>query len=170
MLSNETSRRETKRTLSTQGIRPESAKKTRRRETSAAWWARIKSDPEALIAWLLDQYRGEQLAAGRLLALRERFGTTGRTHVIIGVIAEQERTHSEWLAGLLLARGVSARLVPKEERYWPCVLPGITNLETAAAVGAHAEHMRLSRIATIAHDEDAPTDIREVFRRILPQE
>ena len=42
--------------------------------------------------------------------------------------------------------------------------------ETGAAVGAHAERMRLERIEAIAGDAEAPADIRQVFARILPQE
>jgi hypothetical protein len=58
----------------------------------------------------------------------------------------------------------------KAERYWPCVLRSIADLETGAAVGAHAERMRLERIAAIAEDPSAPDDVRRVFARILPEE
>jgi rubrerythrin len=140
------------------------------RQASEAWWARIKQDPAALGAWLQDQYRGERTAEGRILALRDRYAVAGRSRAILSAIADQERAHADWVGELLRARGLPVAIVPKEERYWPRVLPGVTSLETAAAVGAHAERMRLGRIEAIAQDAEAPADIRAVFRKILPEE
>jgi rubrerythrin len=50
------------------------------------------------------------------------------------------------------------------------VVTAVHDLASGAAVGAHAERMRLERIEVIATDPEAPADIREVFQRILPQE
>jgi rubrerythrin len=50
------------------------------------------------------------------------------------------------------------------------MLPGIHDLESGCAVGAHAEKMRLERIEAIAQDPGAPPDVRAVFTRILPEE
>jgi hypothetical protein len=58
----------------------------------------------------------------------------------------------------------------KQDRYWQRTVPEVTDLATGAAVGAHAEKMRLQRIEAIANDADADADIRSVFARILPQE
>jgi hypothetical protein len=139
--------------------------------TSATWWQQTRDNPARLHAWLRDQYRGEVTAATRIEALRDRFAPTGsRAFRILSVIAGQERDHAGWVGDLLAARGLPAQVQPKADRYWPEVMPGIEDLATGAAIGAHAERMRLERIETIAADPRAPSDIRAVFVRILPQE
>lgn len=139
--------------------------------TSAQWWAEVKHDAAAFEAWLLDQYRGEVTAAGRIEALRDAFAAPGsRAARVLTVIATQERDHATWVATLLQARGVTPRVEDVPARYWEAVLGQVRDLETGAAVGAHAEEMRLERIIAIAEDEETPRDVREVFARILPQE
>jgi len=138
---------------------------------SKSWWAAIKLDTHRLYAWLHDQYRGEVTAAGRIDGLRDRFAAPGtRAHRILTVIAAQERTHAAWVGALLAARGLAVAVQDKPDRYWRRVLPAITDLATGAAIGAHAERMRLERIEAIAADPDAPADIHAVFARILPEE
>jgi hypothetical protein len=138
---------------------------------SQTWWQTVKADPAAFNRWLHDQYRGERSAAERIELLRDRFAARGsRAFHVLSVIAAQERRHAHWIGGLLAARGEPIEPSHKADRYWQRTLPGIRDLETGAAVGAHAEAMRLERIAAIAGDESAPADVRAVFRRILPQE
>lgn len=138
---------------------------------SRTWWEVVKRDPEAFGAWLLDQYRGEATAAGRIEMLRDAYAEPGsRAHRILGVIAAQERRHAVWVGDLLTARGVQPRIGAKRERYWKETLGAIRDLETGCAVGAHSERMRLERIEVIAADPEAPADVRAVFQRILPEE
>lgn len=139
--------------------------------TSHEWWEATKRDPEALRDWLLDQHRGERAAAARIEAFRDRFAPGGsRAWRVLTVISKQEARHAGWVGDLLAARGIVANAPDPDERYWPRVLPKIHDLASGAAVGAHAERMRLERIEEIAGDESAPADVRAVFRRILPQE
>jgi rubrerythrin len=140
--------------------------------SSIAWWAETRADPEKLLTWLYAQYRGEVTASQRILALRDAHAPAGsRAHRVLTIIAGQERDHAGWVAELLRARGLTAEVHGgAEERYWKRTLPGITDLETGCAVGAHAEAMRLQRITAIADDATAPADIRAVFAKILPQE
>jgi hypothetical protein len=138
---------------------------------SLAWWEAVKRDRAAFTAWLLDQYRGEATAAGRIEMLRDAFAVPGsRAHRILGVIAAQERRHAVWVGDLLTARGIAPVIGPKRERYWRHTLGAVRDLATGCAVGAHSERMRLERIEVIAADPDAPEDVRAVFRRILPEE
>ncbi|MFO0594334.1 MAG: ferritin-like domain-containing protein [Myxococcaceae bacterium] len=140
-------------------------------KTSAQWWAAVKVDAVAFEGWLLDQYRGEVTAAGRIEALRDAFAAPGsKAARVLTVIAGQEREHAEWVAGLLRTRGVTPKVEDVPARYWDAVLGQVRDLETGAAVGAHAEEMRLERIVAIASDPGAPADVRAVFARILPQE
>lgn len=142
------------------------------RGASAAWWARTRDDAQRLIEWLFDQYRGEVTAADRILRLRDVYAAPGsRAHRLLTAIAGQEAEHAAWVAELLRARGCAPEVRgAAEARYWQRTLPGIADLETGCAVGAHAERMRLARITAIAADPTAPADIRAVFARILPQE
>jgi rubrerythrin len=139
--------------------------------TSAAWWETTRSNPVALQAWLYAQYRGEITAGDRIEALRDAFADPGsRAYRVLSVVAAQERTHASWIGALLAARGLPVEVTAKPDRYWRHVVPEISDLATGAAVGAHAEQMRLERIETISADPTAPPDIRAAFARILPQE
>jgi hypothetical protein len=142
------------------------------RDASRRWWAGVRDAPERLAAWLLDQLHGEATAAGRIEQLRDAFAPAGsRAHRVLSAIATQERAHAAWVAELLRARGIKAPARRgKPERYWSQTLPGIADLATGCAVGAHAERMRLARIEAIAEDPHGPPDVRGVFARILPQE
>lgn len=138
---------------------------------SRAWWEGVKRDPARMVAWLLDQFRGEATAAGRIEMLRDAHARSGtRAHRVLGVIAAQERRHAVWVGDLLTARGVAPKVAPKRERYWRPTLEAIRDLETGCAIGAHAERMRLERIEVIVADAAAPPDVRAVFQRILPEE
>jgi len=137
--------------------------------TSKQWWDETKADPVKLIAWLKDQYHGEITAAVRIGKLAFRF-----KNKTLKTIADQELQHAEWIDKLLSNRGIHGEILQKEERYWERTLPFIdlneSRLEEIAAVGAHAEKMRLERIEVIAMDEAAPWDIRETFLKIWPEE
>lgn len=140
--------------------------------TSKEWWQEVKADSALLKEWLFKQYHGERTAATRLREFLEAYAKPMSEEVrLIEMIIEQEETHADWVGGLLRARGMEPQLTEdKQERYWESTIPGIESFETGCAVAAHAEAMRLDRIREIANDPQAPTDIREVFARILPQE
>jgi Rubrerythrin len=138
---------------------------------SQIWWAKTRDDAALFTAWLYDQFRGEITAAGRILGLRNKFTEPGtKAHTTLTIIADQERMHAEWIADLLRMRGLPVEVQTKNDRYWPAALQSITDLATGAAVGAHAERMRLARIKVIAGDQFAPADVRETFNRIMAQE
>jgi rubrerythrin len=136
-----------------------------------SWWSQVKTSEPLLRGWLLDQYRGEATAADRIEAFRERHAAPGsKAHRVLGVIASQERRHATWVGALLGARGLRPEVQDKAERYWPRTLPGLQDLATGCAIGAHAERMRLERIEVISRDPEAPADIRQTFARILREE
>jgi rubrerythrin len=143
-------------------------------KTSIEWWNEVKQDEEKLNEWLVKQWRGEVTAALRIQRFSEQFAAgNARVQRILAEIAKQEDTHAQWVGELLARRGIlyDVDVVQEaEKRYWKETLPGITSLETGAAVAAQAESMRLERIRTIADDVDAPTDIRLVFQAILKDE
>lgn len=144
-------------------------------KTPMQWWTTVKSDDKLLNDWLLRQYRGEVTAASRIEHFRDRYACKAnafraQAKRILTTIASQERQHAAWVLDLLHARGITPDIEGAEERYWKETLPSVESFETGAAVGAHAEEMRLLRIRTIVEDDTAPEDIRDVFKRILKDE
>lgn len=141
--------------------------------SSEKWWETTKADEGKFNDWLLRQYRGEVTAAQRIRLLASQYETSVKNRYILSAIASQEEQHAEWVKTLLVNRGIS---IPEnlseeaEQRYWAKTLPGIDSFETGAAVGAHAEKMRLDRIKAIAGDSLAPQDVRSVFAKILKDE
>lgn len=137
-------------------------------ETSKQWWEKVSASEENLVAWLRRQYHGEVTAAERI----EQYCLTqapAKWVKTLKMIAEQERKHAGWVQGLLANRDA----VPgpaHQNRYWEKTLGEIDSFESAAATAAHAENMRLERIETIAFDENAPADVKEVFEAILREE
>ncbi len=138
--------------------------------TSLQWWEHVLANPAQLILWLQKQYHGEVTAAGRIRTFAKLHCTDATSARILEVIAHQEELHAEWVASLLVARGIAPTVLEKTERYWNETLPGIVDFHSGAAVASHAEHMRLGRIRVIGEHPDTPDDIRAVFLRILPQE
>ena len=139
-------------------------------QTSEQWWNTIKNDSVKLLNWLKNQYHGEVTASARIQAFNDKFATKALDKHTLTTIAAQEKRHAQWIGELLEARGITPQKLTKEERYWNQTLPAIKNFQTGAAVGAHAETMRLERIRVIAADTEAPKDIREVFTKILVEE
>lgn len=139
-------------------------------KTSTSWWADTKSDPAKLADWLQRQFRGEVTAATRITQFADHHAV-GRNKGLLYRIASDELTHARWILDLLESRNIKL-IATKEahDRYWSETLPAIEDFETGAAIGAHAEGMRLERIRAIVDDLDAPTDIREVFVKILKDE
>lgn len=137
--------------------------------TSKQWWAEIKTDQVRFNDWLVKQYRGEVTAADRIEAFAEKYANSKNKRVL-NIIASQERQHAEWVLQLLQSRNIEPNVEGAERRYWQEVLPEIESFETGAAVGAHAEAMRLDRIRAICSDEQAPEDVRKTFQLILMDE
>lgn len=141
-------------------------------KTSQQWWDEVKKDEVKLVDWLKKQYHGEYTAWDRITAIANKYTEPDSVERgLLLYIAGQEHQHANWIRQLLIDRGKDAALlVNKPERYWDKVLPAIESLETATAVAAHAEGMRLERIKVIAFDQTAPEDIRDTFFCILPEE
>lgn len=58
----------------------------------------------------------------------------------------------------------------KNGRYWRNTLPCIVDKKTAAAIGAYAEGLSLKRMRVIIKDDNTPTDLRNMFAVIEPEE
>lgn len=139
-------------------------------QTSREWWAKVRAEDRLLLDWLRRQYRGEVTAAGRIEAFRDRYAPNAESKRLLTTIAEQERRHAAWVRDLLMARGIDPEVQGAEDRYWAETLPAVDSFEHGAAVGAHAEEMRLQRIRVIVNDATAPADVRKVFTMILKEE
>ncbi len=139
-------------------------------KTTKKWLDDVLGNPKLMVDWLKKQYHGEVTAAERIRTFARQFTTTKRNERTLELIASQEELHAEWVAELLRARGITPEVLVKKERYWDETLPGISDFSTGAAVASHAERMRLERIRALCTHPQVPSDIREVFEKILPQE
>lgn len=137
---------------------------------SVQWWNKTKSDPQRIIKWLKDQYHGEVTAGTRIRELILIYPALPKWKETVELIASQEEQHARWVGELLANRGITAEVLNKTERYWDETIKQITDWNTGCAVAAHAEAMRLERIEAIVNDEEAESDIREVFAKILVEE
>jgi tRNA isopentenyl-2-thiomethyl-A-37 hydroxylase MiaE len=139
-------------------------------KTPKQWWKETKADETKLNQWLIKQHRGEVTASKRILDFGEKYAPDSTSHMLLVMIAKEEGQHATWISGLLKKRGLTPDTENAEKRYWQATLPEVTSFETGAAVGAHAEWMRLKRIQVICEDDSAPSDIRKVFKKILKDE
>lgn len=139
-------------------------------KTSNEWWQEIKKTEVLFNDWLIKQYRGEVTAAERIEAFRDQYAADVKSKKTLTIIAAQERQHADWILSLLKSRNISPDISNAEKRYWKETLPSIESFETGAAIGAHAEKMRLERIKAIVSDNNAPEDVKNIFKRILKDE
>lgn len=133
---------------------------------SVDWWNSVKKNETKFNSWLKKQYFGENQAYIRLNELSKRF-----ENKTLKTIAKQEKQHAEWIKNYCISKGIDLSDANKhEERYWKEVNMDFNSLEEAAAVGAHAEKMRLERITVIANDNTFCKDLSNIFRKILKDE
>lgn len=137
--------------------------------TSTEWWNQTKANPQLLTEWLQKQYYGEITAADRIHEYCESRSPT-KWRKTLNLISQQEHQHASWILELLHNRGLQPVTPDAPNRYWNQTLPQVNSFESATAVAAHAELMRLERIRAIVADESAPVDAREAFRKILVDE
>lgn len=149
------------------------------KKTSKQWWDEMKIDSAKFNNWLLKQYRGEVTASVRIAKITEKYANeednniTADQILMLKRIAGEESKHASWVRDLCHTRGLNVsevNLTEAEDRYWKKTLPAAISFNTAMAIGAHAEKMRLERINTIVEDVDAPEDVRNVFSKILIDE
>jgi len=138
-------------------------------KTPEQWLQEVKASPEKLKHWLGRQYVGEALAADRIQQLADQ--CVNRSMHVLQRIADDERKHTEWVKELLAVRNIELpELSMDGTRYWEPILDHLHSFEEVAGAGHHAETMRLARIRMLAEDLEIDSDIREVFKKILPDE
>lgn len=140
-------------------------------KTTEMWWNEVSNDPIKMVDWLKDQYHGEMTAFDRITNLLTQYpDISERDKGLITMIALDEHQHALWIRGLLQARGIEAKVLEKEERYWSKTLPTEpVSFQRMCAIGHHAEVMRLERITLLAGDQRF-ADIAAVFNQIRPDE
>lgn len=136
---------------------------------SQEWWNSVKNDTSKFNQWMQKQYYGELKASERVAELISKFNLQGKDANIVSIISGQESQHAKWVLGLLTSRGVKP-LESHSERYWSETGLEFESSNEAFAVAAHAEGMRLERIRAIVNDLETPSDVREVFGKILKDE
>lgn len=138
-------------------------------KTTQEWLAQIKADPKKMKRWLQRQYVGEVLAAARIASLVKVAPSDCKAW--LRTIASDESRHAVWVKGLLISRNIKpVKPTYRNTRYWKPILGKRYSFEEVAAIGHHAETMRLRRIKALASDTEIDQDIRDVFKKILPDE
>lgn len=133
------------------------------------WLEKITSDKDKLNHWLERQFIGEITAAKRIRKLADE--APEKFKPVINRIADDEALHAFWVGELLVARNIQIPTIEHaEDRYWKPILSELDSFEKTAAAGHHAEGMRLVRIRALAESDKVDSDIRNVFRKILPDE
>lgn len=133
------------------------------------WLNKVTSSKEELHHWLERQYIGEMTAAQRIGQLVQEAPVKFKP--VLAKIAADELQHAMWVWELLAIRDIKAPVIEHaEDRYWKPILSELDTFEKTAAAGHHAEGMRLVRIRALADSDKVDEDIRDVFRRILPDE
>lgn len=136
---------------------------------SKKWWSTVKKDEFKFNNWLQKQYFGELKASERIAQLVSKYKLKEKDANILNIIAFQESQHAQWVLELLEAREVKP-LNDHVERYWSETGLEFESADEAFAVAAHAEGMRLERIRAIVEDTESPSDVKEVFTKILKDE
>jgi rubrerythrin len=133
------------------------------------WLDKVTSSKDELHHWLERQYIGEVTAAQRISQLVQEAPIKFKP--VLAKIAADELQHAMWVWELLAIRDIELpKIDHAEDRYWKPILSELDSFEKTAAAGHHAEGMRLVRIRALADSDKVDEDIREVFRRILPDE
>jgi rubrerythrin len=139
---------------------------------SKKWWKKCLSDKEKLEHWLVGLYNNEKDAEERFIDFAKTYCEFDiQAYNIFMEIAQQEANHAILVEKILKDRNVVLfKKSTKDGRYWRNTLPCIIDCSTAAAIGAYAEGLSLSRMRVIIADPETPQDLVELFKVIEPEE
>ena len=137
-----------------------------------AWWQNCLNNKEKLEHWLVSLYNNEKDAEERFVNFALAYCKNDQTAFnTFMTIAKQESNHAMLVEKILIDRGIELYVKSsKNGRYWRNTLPCVCDMKTAAAIGAYAEGMSLSRMRVIIKDKNTPKDLRELFKVIEPEE
>lgn len=142
------------------------------KQITEEWWKKCLNDKQKLEHWLVGLYNNEKDAEERFIDFAETYCKLDiHAHAIFRKIAEQEANHAILVEKILKDRNVELfEKSTKDGRYWRNTLPCIVDCSTAAAIGAYAEGLSLSRMRVIIADPETPQDLVELFKVIEPEE
>jgi rubrerythrin len=137
-----------------------------------AWWQRCLADKEKLEHWLVSLYNNEKDAEQRFIDFANTYcEKDSDEYNTFMIIANQEKQHAVLVNIILEKRGITLyEMTSKNGRYWRNTIPCICDMKTAAAIGAYAEGLSLARMRVIINDKNTPTDLKELFNIIEPEE
>jgi len=136
------------------------------------WWKKCLNDKEKLEHWLVGLYNNEKDAEERFIDFANTYCINNKEEYDIFIkIAKEEANHAILVDEILKNRNIKLyKKSTKNGRYWRNTLPCIVDLKTAAAIGAFAEGLSLKRMRVIIKDENTPSDLKELFNIIEPEE
>lgn len=142
------------------------------KKNTEIWWKTCLDSPEKLEHWLIALYNNEKDAEFRFKEFAELYCKNDiESYNIFHTIAEQEKNHAILVEKIIQNRGLTLYdKSSKDGRYWRNTLPCVIDKITAAAIGAYAEGLSLKRMRVIIKDTNTPTDLKELFQTIEPEE
>jgi len=137
-----------------------------------AWWQKCLQDKEKLEHWLVGLYNNEKDAEFRFIDFAKKYCENDKEAYDEFIkIADQERNHAVLVTKVLEDRNIELyEKSTKNGRYWRNTLPCVVDMKTAAAIGAYAEGLSLSRMRVIIKDPNTPQDLKDLFAIIEPEE
>lgn len=137
-----------------------------------AWWLRTLADRAKLYAWLQKLRHTEYGGFLDYNAFVERFKPEEKPTRQFQNIAADELKHSGLISDLLSINGQI--LLPRSDTepslFWGTMNEHIVDLQSAAAVNYFGEALAAFRFEVILSCDETPTDIRNLFDQILPDE
>lgn len=142
-------------------------------KTTAQWLERVENDYDYFVDWMKKQYRGEVRASIKVREFAETIEPSKLREDLMS-IADDESRHANWIRAILIIENIEidADQENADNRYWREVMDGAEEYtrDEMLAAGAHAETMRLHRIAAVADSEVFQEHITKTFSKIFTDE
>lgn len=135
------------------------------------WWLSCIADDAKMAKWLQKLQRTElggyddhinYMANNRQYTLREE--------AILTNIAHDELKHSGLLIILMNERKIQVEPVGVDSTYWEDIMKGVSSFKEYCGANYYGEALAAFRFEVIESMSETPSDIKEVIRKVLPDE
>lgn len=134
------------------------------------WWSGVAADETKLTKWLQKLQQTEIGGYDDYMSFLSLYKVDERTTRIFTNIAEDEKKHSGLIIDLLESRGSGTSAIAMPSTYWDDMNKYVVDTKTAAAVNYFGEALAAFRFELIEAHEETPSDVRELIRKVLPDE
>jgi hypothetical protein len=135
------------------------------------WWLRCINDDAKMTKWLQKLQRTELGGyTDHIEYMANNLQYTLREETILTNIAHDELKHSGLLIMLMNERNIKIEPVGIDSTYWKNILAGVSNFKEYCGANYYGESLAAFRFEVIESMPETPSDIREVIRKVLPDE